>query len=75
MKEVIKNRKIEMLNHKDAYRNTLQKKQRDFDIPPPPLRYRAGSGGVAPELVSFRADGWLAPGAVPAEREKFFGQV
>jgi len=37
MKEVINNRKKEKLKHKDAYRNALQKKQRDFDISPPQI--------------------------------------
>jgi len=41
----------------------------------PPLRYKAGGGGAAPELVSSKADGWLASGTVPAEWEQFFGQV
>jgi len=35
MKEAENNSKKELVKHKDEYLNTLQKKQRDFDIPPP----------------------------------------
>jgi len=37
MKKAENNSKKELAKHKDAYSNTLQKKQRDFDIPPPQI--------------------------------------
>jgi len=49
--------------------------QKSSEISISPLRYRAGGEGAAQESVSSKADSRVAPGAVPAEREQFFGQV